>query len=59
MTHADRVFLNDCGIFLHALSYRDGYYWIAKEPRESGAPEREFAEQLKRDWEEFERGRKR
>jgi hypothetical protein len=31
MTHADRVFLNDCGVFLHMLSWRDGYYWKAKE----------------------------
>ncbi len=59
MTHADRVFLNDCGIFLHMLSWRDGYYWKARERRESAAPEREFAEQLKRDWEEYEQRRKR
>lgn len=37
------------------LGWRDGYYWAAKPRRESGASEREFAEILKRDWEEFER----
>ena len=50
MTHADRVFLNDCGVFLHLLNYRDGYYWKAKERRESGEDKREFAELLKEDW---------
>ncbi len=58
-THADRVFLYECGIFLHMLSWRDGYYWKARERRESGAPEREFDEQSKRDWEEYEQRRKR
>jgi hypothetical protein len=29
------------------LSYRDGYYWKAKERRESGEDKREFAEWLK------------
>jgi hypothetical protein len=58
---ADRVFLNDCGVFLHMLSWRDGYYWKAKERRASGKPEREFTQQLERDWEEFEQrfGKKR
>jgi hypothetical protein len=55
MTHADRVFLFECGVFLHMLSWRDSYYWAAKARRESGAPEREFAEILKRNWEEIER----
>ncbi len=59
MTHADRVFLYECGIFLHMLSWRDGYYWQARERRESGAPEREFAGQLQRDWEEYKQRRKR
>lgn len=55
MSPYDRVFLYECGIFLHMLSWRDGYYWTAQERIESGVPEREFAETLKRDWEEFER----
>ena len=59
MTHADRVFLYECGIFLHMLSWRDGYYWGAKERRESGEPEREFVEQFKRGWEEYKLRRKR
>lgn len=46
MTHADRVFLNDCGIFLHMLSWRDSYYRKAKERRESGEDMREFEELL-------------
>jgi hypothetical protein len=55
---ADRAFLNDCGVFLHMLSYRDGYYWKAKERRESGEDKREFEEVLKQDWLEFDRRRK-
>jgi hypothetical protein len=31
MTHADRVFLRECGIFLHMLSWRDGFYRKARE----------------------------
>ncbi len=38
---------------------RDGYYWKAKFRRESGEDQREFAEQVKRHWEESERRRKR
>ena len=37
------------------LSWRDGYYWMAKERRESGEDKREFEELLKGDWEAFER----
>jgi len=37
----------------------DGYYWKAKERRESGEDKREFEELLKRDWLEFDRRRKR
>ena len=37
------------------LSWRDGYYWMAKERRESGEDKHEFEEVLKRDWEEFDR----
>ena len=59
MTHADRVFLYECGIFLHMLSWRDGYYWKARERSESGVPEREFSEQLKRDWADYKQRRKR
>jgi len=47
-THYDRAFLNDCGIFLHALSYPDRFFQKAKERRESGEDKREFAELLKR-----------
>ena len=50
MTHYDRVFLNDCGIFLHALSYPDRVFQKAKQRRESGEDKREFAELLKQDW---------
>jgi hypothetical protein len=46
MTHADRVFLYERGISLHMLSWRDGYYWKARERTESGVPERVFAQQL-------------
>ena len=42
----------------HMCGYRDGYYWMAKERRESGEDKREFEELLKRDWLEFERRRK-
>jgi hypothetical protein len=41
------------------LSWRDGYYSATKERRESGLAEREFAEQLERDWKEYEQRRKR
>jgi hypothetical protein len=56
---ADRAFLNDCGVFLHMLSWRDGYSWMAKARRESGEDKREFGGFLKREWVEFERRRKR
>jgi hypothetical protein len=36
-------------------STRDGYNWKERARKESGVPEREFTEALKRDWEEFER----
>lgn len=35
--------------------WRDGYYWKAKERRESGEDKREFEELLKQDWLQFER----
>jgi hypothetical protein len=35
------------GVFLHMLSYRDGYYWKPNERRESGEDKREFEEENK------------
>jgi len=35
-------YLSDCGVFLHMLSWRDVYYWKAKERRESGEDKREL-----------------
>src|SRR5713226_5382693 len=43
---------------LHISCRHNSYYSQAKERRESGEDKREFAEQLKRDWEGFERRRK-
>jgi len=54
LTHQDRVFLHGCGAGLYALSYRDGWYWHTQD-RDTAQVGREFAELLKRDWEEFER----
>ncbi len=54
LTHQDRVFLYGCGAGLYALSYRDGWYWQMQD-RDTAQVGREFAEVLKRDWEEFER----
>jgi hypothetical protein len=36
------------------LSWRDDYYWKAKERRESGEDDREFKQLLKRDWKKIE-----
>lgn len=59
MTHYDRVFLAQIGSTLQALSYHDGWLSAEQYRRASGAPEREFAKQLKRHLDEFERQRKR
>jgi hypothetical protein len=52
----------DTGLVYHIWSRggesRNGYYWEAKERRESGEDMREFEELLKRDSEEFDRRRK-
>jgi hypothetical protein len=41
------------------VDQRDGYYWKAKERRESCVDKREFEELLKQDWREFDRRRTR
>ena len=38
ITHADRVFLYECGIFLHMLSWRDGYIGRRENGESRGHP---------------------
>jgi hypothetical protein len=44
---------------LFGVDRRDGYFLEGKERRESCQDKREFADLLTRDWEEFDRQRKR
>ena len=53
------VFLAAIGSRIHMQGWRDGLLLEPKERRESGEDKREFEELLKRDWEEFDRRRKR
>jgi hypothetical protein len=59
LTHKSDSSLGRLKLCLHMCEVRGGYYWKAKERRESGEGKREFEEILKRDWLEFDRRRKR